>query len=51
VPSPDQEPRYGDPLRRVFVLKPLLELGLAASCDVVKNRKNAGQCVGHVSCP
>ena len=27
------------------------ELGLAVRCDVVKDRKNARQCVGHVGCP
>src|SRR5437660_7970718 len=33
----------------MFVLKPLFELGLAARRDVVKDRKNAGQCVGRCS--
>jgi hypothetical protein len=38
VPSPDQEPRYRDPLRQMFVLKPILELGLAARSAVSKGQ-------------
>jgi hypothetical protein len=43
VPSPDQEAWHGNPLRQVFVLKPLLELGLAARRDVVEDRENPGR--------
>jgi hypothetical protein len=42
VPSSEQEPWNGYPLRQMLVLKPFLELGLAARSDVVKDRKNTG---------
>ena len=42
VPPPEQEARNRKPLRKVLVLKPLLELGLAAGRGVVEDRENAG---------
>src|SRR5262245_57402344 len=40
--------RYGDQFRQVFVLEPLLELGLTPGGDVVEYRKNAGQRAGAI---
>jgi hypothetical protein len=51
VPSPQDEPRHGNPLEQVFVLKPLFELGLAARDNVVKERKNRSRSIHHVDCP
>jgi hypothetical protein len=51
VPPSDQETRYRDPFRQVFVLKPRLELGLAAGRDIVEDGKDAGRWIGHIGCP
>jgi len=46
---PSRKPGTASRSARVLVLKPFLEVRLPAGRDIVEDRENAGQCIGHVS--
>jgi hypothetical protein len=47
MPPAEQKAWHGDSLGEMLVLKPLLELRLAAGSDIIEDRKNSGERFGH----